>query len=834
MSRICVYDQNATDYSTNGLGTITPTSCTVYWVENGEYSLEIEHPIDEIGKYERLCAYGRTVVVPVPVRDTPMYEFVEDIVEGGTATVQRRIYRVKTNGGRLHLRQKPSTSAKILAKYEQGTEVMRLADVGGGWFQVSVLKGGATGYMYSYWLQYVRTITETVSQGKVVGQKSVACVQSREQPFDIYAWEPSVDYVTAKARHVFWRLAGNLVCSLEIKNKTAQQAMDALFAAAEFQDHGFTWHCEATEAMSLENEIEGKNLVDAILGEGGICDTYGLKLMVDWFDIFLLKDTGEDRGVQIRYGKNLIALTGGFDISNVVTRVVPVGQTKDGKPLYLSGTKYLEGPNAGLYREPIYGYLKVSDAKVGSKLDDSKSELTTAQARTRMQKAAQAEIDAGCDLPDCSLTVNMAQLRFDPAYAEYKDLEVICPGDTLGLFVPNFGLALNVRMAEYEYDALSGRYTELTIGSPSRNMSNSGITSRQLGGASVTSSKLAAGAVGSSAMQDKVVSARHMQAESVNAEAIQADAVSTRHIAAHSVTANELAADAISADMVKTAALEAIAAYLMTLDADSIYTDELSAQLARVQTLIAGTADFDQATIQHLVAQAMNLEFGVAGEVFIKNLAVQYANIVSASIGNLVIKAADGNYYQLTVDENGNVTATRVSVTEGEITAGQTESGEVILETNITADRLNTGDLLATYALINKIDAARIDVDELMAREAFIDLLTTSNILGGKSLKIITQELDDTRGTLSRWFTFDNERGFIIRKPAYTDADGVEHAQSIWSTIVDEVGYHIQRSDLVDYVASFYRDRLKVKAVEIEGMLMKSDGIGGIVFIDAN
>ena len=38
---------------------------------------------------------------------------------------------------------------------------------------------------------------------------------------------------------------------------------------------------------------------------------------------------------------------------------------------------------------------------------------------------------------------------------------------------------------------------------------------------------------------------------------------------------------------------------------------------------------------------------------------------------------------------------------------------------------------------MNKIDAARIDVDTLFAREAFIDLLTTSRIFGGNSLEII-------------------------------------------------------------------------------------------------
>jgi len=122
--------------------------------------------------------------------------------------------------------------------------------------------------------------------------------------------------------------------------------------------------------------------------------------------------------------------------------------------------------------------------------------------------------------------------------------------------------------------------------------------------------------------------------------------------------------------------------------------------------------------IRHLVAQSMNLEYGAAGQVFIRNLAVEYAQMIGASIGNLCVRASDGNYYSIDVDSSGNVTGTLTTVTEQEIDAGQTESGRVILETSITASDLNTGNLLATFALINQIDAARIDVDQLFARQA--------------------------------------------------------------------------------------------------------------------
>ena len=238
-------------------------------------------------------------------------------------------------------------------------------------------------------------------------------------------------------------------------------------------------------------------------------------------------------------------------------------------------------------------------------------------------------------------------------------------------------------------------------------------------------------------------------------------------ISAGSVTTNKLAAGSITAEKIATGALDAIAiaavrAKLGEITAQSLETNELATELARIVVLIAGTATFDAATIKHLVAEAMNLEYGVAGQVFIRNLAVECAQMIGATIGNLCIKSSDGKYYLLDVDADGGVTATEITVSDSEIEAGQTSGGNVIVETNMTAANLTTTNLLGTYALINKIDAARIDVDALLARSVFADALYTSAIYGGKSLKVWVDELSDadihdgatppeTTGTGKKW-----------------------------------------------------------------------------------
>ena len=182
---------------------------------------------------------------------------------------------------------------------------------------------------------------------------------------------------------------------------------------------------------------------------------------------------------------------------------------------------------------------------------------------------------------------------------------------------------------------------------------------------------------------------------------------------------------------------------------------------------------------------------------------------------------------------NGNVTATPTTVTPAEEQAGQTDAGRVILETDITAANLSTGNLLATYALVNKIDAARIDVDQLFAQRAFIDHLNTTDLSSNTTLTIVTRRLDETDAALedyidqqSLWFTFDSDVGLVVQRK---DENGTP--MSIWSTITDEVGFHIRRADLQEYVMSAERDRVIVQKLQIGSLVAKGTTTGGWVWV---
>ncbi len=727
MADIYVYDKACEDFTNFGLvGALTPTECTFEEEANGLSEITLEHPLDDFGRFTALQR-DNLLIAEVPVRTTPEIQngaivtSVEKWTVKPEATItkaQRTIYRKQTGSSKL----------KVVPG---GTEVTVVQKPAEGRYKVKSRYGD--GWMEPDGLNYAQTETiENKSQ-------SIESVQPawtvKPQIFRIYSVEKNIDSVTVSARHISYDLLYNLTT---YKNEAAVSCKDALagimngcVAAHEFEAYT---NLEDTRAGLDWTRV---NPINALLDpETGLTARYSAALVRDNWVLYVLHDPGLNRGVTVEYAKNMIGLTCTENAENVVTRIIPIGETKKGEDLLLEGTTWVDSLHINDYPVPHIQELKCENCKVGT------DGVTTAIARARMREQAQAVFDNGGDLPEIDMSVEFVTLGDTAEYAQYKDLDRLFLWDYVIIRHKKLDLDVTARVAAIKWDCILGRMVSMEIGKVGKTLANTGITTWQIP-TGFSGSKIAGGTVGGRALQSDIISARHVQSESIYTEALQAKSVTAEKLAAQAITADKIAAGAIDA-----ISINAVKARLAEITAEDIETDELAAELARITVLIAGTATFDAATIKHLVAEAMNLEYGVAGQVFIKNLAVEYAQMVGAAIGKLCIKASDGKYYLLDVGADGKVTATETTVTDGEIEAGQTSGGSVIVETNITAANLTTANLLATYALINKIDAARIDVDELVARKTFTDALYTSKIYGGKSLEIIVGDVSKAQSDI--------------------------------------------------------------------------------------
>ena len=780
---ISIYAPEAQDFSTLGLGALAPYECVIEEQAGGMYELKMSHPMDEAGKWINI-GIGCIIKAPAPVRETPLaVEDDEGVIPTEPETVTRRIYRVRTNtGANLHLRQGPSTSTRILSKYRPGTEVVVLSQ-SGGWGQVIVRSSGASGYMSMQYLVFVRDEVETIDGDAPTPQRVVYPVQSRMQLFRIFKVERDAAEreVRVEARHIFYDLLGDPTDSeYAPEGVAAGTVVEQLFDRA-LDPHGFDVHCQLTG--SVTGDYTRRGLVECLLDpDDGVVPQTGGRLIRDNFDIWLLPDMERETGVTIRHGKNLLGATLTTDWEDLTTRIIPVGQNSDGKPLLLTGTIYVDSPRIDDY--PVIRAQAVEyDVKVGQGGVNK-----AAQARARLTELAEADFaDNGVDLPTVGLDVDFVALGETEEYRQYADLEAVHLYDTVRVIAKEAGIDAAVRVTGYKWDAIGRRYESVTLGEIADLKPT--VYGYELPRGSIKTIKIANGAVGSAQLRDLAVQYAHLGTaaiEQLSANSITALKAYITEIVAGSVTTDELYAGiaAISKAQLTTANIEeanidwaqiadlqagniaALAAYINDLTAESIETNALYAAYAHMFSLAADNiaagsvsadslaavmadiihaevdvGEFALAEVKNLLANALVLQAGQAGSMSIVNLVVTQANMLNATVDNLIMPGTDGKYYQIIVGSNGALSTAEVEVTEEEIAAGQTASGKQIVATTINAEAINGSTVTAQQAILNTVLTQALTAGKITAVEAMLASATVPTLYA-TSIKALGDSID--------------------------------------------------------------------------------------------
>ena len=835
MGLIAIYAPGAEDFSTNGLGLLLPSECTIEEQANGMYELTLVHPITSDLRWMQI-QNGCIIKAEAPMRESPLYEIEAFSTETTTTKITRKLYKVDVKT-RLRLRAKPNTSSKILGRYKKGTEVVRLKDMGNGWYQVMIRKGGATGYMSANYLDYVKDITETVTESKPVTRQGISVQPTREQLFEVYSVETDTESqtVTAKAMHVFYGLRGNPVAkAYSPKDADANAAAQYVFANA-LIPHDFELYSHLTGKVT--GEYGYKSIPECLLDpDDGIMAQTGGILVRDNFDVFLLPNIVRDMGVTVRRGKNLIGVTVETDMTDVITRIIPVGTNKKGNDLLLDGTIYIDSPRIDLYPRPMAKRIDY-DVKVG---DGDGQFSSDAKARAELRKLAQADFDAGVDLPAYGMEVDFVLLGNTAEYADYASLQAVHLHDTVTVIDELIGLEAKLRVTGYKWDVLGGMYESVTLGElQDLKQTTYGYT---LAAGTVSGSKLIPGSVdGAVALRSlSITYAKIAQAaiEQLNADSITALTAHINKIVAGNITTDELYAafaeiitlrvKSITADKIETdelyAALadiillraeqitagsietdklaaqyaEIISLLVESINAENIQTDRLGAVLGEFVTLYASVGEFDFATIQNLVAQALSLQQGAMDTVYIKNLAVTSANLLSATLGNLVIKGDDGKYYRVFVGADGSIRTEETTVSSGEIIAGQTTAGQQIVETNMNVGSLNATNLQASSAVINQILTTALTAEKITAADALIASATIPTLYA-TTIKAIGDTLDLSANQSIKAIV--GNKNDIFRSE---DAPAEASSNAIW--VQPSTGYIYQLAGDADDLPEFYLD----------------------------
>ena len=790
---INIYPADTEDFSTLGLAVLQPTECTVEEKAGGLMELEMKHPVDDDLKWTYL-QNGCIIKAPCAVREAPIVRILDNVPSGATQTVTRAIYKVRTNtGARLRLRAKPSTSAKIIRAYKVGTEVVQLSK-SGDWSRVVIKSGGATGWMYSQYLKFDRNETETVKGDNDQPSTVIESKQTRDQLFRIYSVgrDAETGMVEVKASHIFYDLSG-VICTRDYhpENVAADTVLSTILASAS-AEHGFTFHCKVTKAIS--GDYTGASIVKALLDPDiGIVPQTGARIIRDNYDVYILPDEVMDRGMEIRHRKNLLGAVLTMDVSGVVTRIRPVGKDKDGNRLLITENNgWVESANKGLYptsRDAEIEYdVSVSTAK------DAQFK-NNAAARAELKRLAQQDFADGMDAAAVSLDVQLAALENSSEYADYAPLLTVFLYDSVRVVASYVGINAKLRVNGYVYDCLLKRYQDVYVGDISElEQTTYGY---EIADGSVSGVKLLPGSVNAnSVMRNATIGyAKIAQAaiEQLAADSIVAIRADIHEIVAGSVTTDQLYADLarlavaqittanikeanidwaqiaeltaqianISKAQITTANINAANinwAQITSLSAaiadiatakigeaeiKSAQITDLEAEVARIAAAKIAVADIDWAHIKDLVAGTAIFTAGVGDKLHIARLAVTEANMVSLSVGELLVKGQDGSFYSVSVDTDGNIVTEKKQVVNSDVKDLSINAGEKIIEGTVTAACLNANDIFANNATIKQLIAANIDVDTLFAREATINSLNAMDIRGNKYLQLyVTDKVD--------------------------------------------------------------------------------------------
>lgn len=673
---ICVYPADCTDFSNNGLGAVSPMSCTVTETLNGEWELTLVHDIDERGKWTRLSE-GCILRSPVPAAMTPSVDLVTQQYQTSTYDVQ--IYKITTKSGPLHLRSGTGTNYKILGKYKKGREVIVLNKTTSSWYEVTA-PDGKHGYMASQYLTFQRTETQTVQTNVGFRNQVIESRQLRDQPFRIYRVVPELDKVTVYARHIFYDLLDNMIKSLKPSPSAVGASVVQSLSGACLSDHDFSFYSDLTSTAE-DVEWENVNPVEAMLGEDGLVSKYGAELARDWYDVFLVKRVGNDTDVSIREKKNLTGISYDVDETDVVTRIMPTGEDADGNILYLPEL-YLDSPNLSVYTHPRWIHLPVSEAKEVTDGDEPKSKT---QCYAEMRKAAQAEFDASCDLPTVTLKVDFTNCSDAEEYKQYAALTDIFLGDSVRVIARRIGVEVSMRMTQYTYDCLTKKYTSVTLGTAADTLEGSMISSRQLPSGVISGSKLAINSVG----------AGQLQSGSVGSLQVKMAAIQTAHIQDAAITKAKIAEATIGE--LNATAITAISAKIQELAAKNITTDELYAALATIAEVQITAANIEKA----------NINWANIGE-----LAAQIATIAQAQITTANINNANIDWASIV-----NLNAEIAKIAKAQITAANIENAAIdwaaIEDLNAAVAKIALAQL--TTANINKAEIDWASIGQLQA-----------------------------------------------------------------------------------------------------------------------
>lgn len=290
--------------------------------------------------------------------------------------------------------------------------------------------------------------------------KAAANDTSAPQAFRIYkSSKPMNGSVNFYGEHISYDLNGLPVNGWNYSEKTAQQAMQEAFERCPIA-HSFAAYSDITKPNSAKNGEPQK--LRSFLGgtSGSAIDTYGGELEFDNFNVHLWEHRGKDRGVVIRYGKDLTDIKQETNIAACYTHLFPFAKKTDAA----SGDEEvttLKEQILELVNPATVGHQKAMLRDFSGSFEEGEA-ITEAKLRDVAQNYIQSNDLAS---PQVNITLSFAALWKSAEYAELMRDQRVRLCDTVHVVFEKLGITATAKIVKTVYDSLTEQFKSISVGS---------------------------------------------------------------------------------------------------------------------------------------------------------------------------------------------------------------------------------------------------------------------------------------------------------------------------------------------------------------------------------
>lgn len=205
---------------------------------------------------------------------------------------------------------------------------------------------------------------------------------------------------------------------------------------------------------------QDKNLYEALFDcDQSFINRWGGEIQRRGYITIINKRIGEDRGFQVRRGKNLTSFEAETNMDNVVTRIKPVaynGHTIDG---------YVQSGNIDKYARVKTITIKYDDVKLQEDCEEGEvGYATLEELQAELIRRATLEFTENhVDELQAKYRIDFVGLAKTEEYKKYAMLERVYIGDTVNVYEEKLDINVKVRVISKRYDVLRQKVIEMQL-----------------------------------------------------------------------------------------------------------------------------------------------------------------------------------------------------------------------------------------------------------------------------------------------------------------------------------------------------------------------------------